>query len=149
MGIAKFIQRTTDSMFSVLESWGFVRRQASSTVSHGSAAVRVLLATPSGVVHIGTLMRDGGEYVFSYTPAFAASSLPAIGEFPDKGREYRSATLWPFFEVRMPRVGREDVKTVMAAKKIDPHDELRLLGELAKKSVASPYELTYEAATAG
>ena len=66
--------------------------------------------------------------------------LPPISAFPDKFREYRSSRLWPFFEVRVPPTDRPDVKQVVSERGIDRDDVFRLLGELGRRSISSPYE---------
>lgn len=148
MKLPKVIQRTHDLLISWLESWGM--RSRTTAKARSGVVVGVHLTLPSGEdVHVGSLTRDGEEYVFVYTPQFTwRTDLRPIGAFPVTSSEYRSRTLWPFFEVRMPRVGRDDVKTAIVKEKIDPSDELQLLGRLGARSVSSPYELTFEPAPA-
>ncbi|MCM2334357.1 MAG: HipA N-terminal domain-containing protein [Anaeromyxobacteraceae bacterium] len=104
------------------------------------AAVEVYLETRQGRVTLGTLTKEGQEFVFRYDPRFAkaADSTP-ISAFPDLDREYRAEELWPFFAVRIPPVDREDVRQAMEKRHIPEKDVLRLLAELSGRGVSSPY----------
>ena len=107
---------------------------------HSQGALRVLVQTGSGMRLIGTLHKEGDEFVFRYDTAFSsAPSAKPISAFPDLHREYRSERLWPFFSIRIPRVERQDVREVMERRDIPSDDVLRLLGELSSRAVASPY----------
>lgn len=89
---------------------------------------------------IGVLRKDGDEFVFSYDPSYMITPNAApIAAFPELHKEYRSERLWPFFAVRLPPVEREDVRDAMRRRDIEDDDVFRLLGELSKRAVASPY----------
>lgn len=93
-------------------------------------------------VRVGVLRKDGDEYVFQYAPDFVQrTSLPPLPDFPERTKEYRSPSLWPFFLARLPPVGREDVRRAIQAQGIEPDSTLELLGRLGKKAISSPYEL--------
>jgi HipA-like protein len=95
-------------------------------------------------VLIGELSNDAGEYVFRYDANYAArADYPALAAFPDKQREYRSRELWPFFDVRLPPLNRADVQHVIRERNIDAGDTLRLLAELGRRTITTPYELRY------
>jgi HipA-like protein len=135
-----------ESLGDILASWGLTPRAASSRAQQ--ARVQVW-----GPVHdaervfIGELTNDVGEYVFRYDAAYAARpDYPALAAFPDKLREYRSPALWPFFDVRLPPLDRADIQRLIQERKIDQGDTLRLLAELGRRTVTTPYELQYGAA---
>ena len=89
---------------------------------------------------IGTLRKEPDEFVFEYDSAYvrAPDAVP-IPAFPDLQTTYRAEKLWPFFAVRVPSVEREDVQAAMRRREIGDDDVLRLLGELSKRGVSSPY----------
>lgn len=83
--------------------------------------------------------------MFRYDGAYAArADYPALAAFPDRGREYRSTELWPFFEVRLPPLDRADVQHLIRERNIDAGDTMRLLAELGARTITTPYELRYE-----
>ena len=95
-------------------------------------------------VLIGALTNEAGEYVFRYDHAYVErDEYPALAAFPDKQREYRSRDLWPFFDVRLPPLERSDVRQLIKARNIDAGDTLRLLAELGRRTITTPYELRY------
>lgn len=81
--------------------------------------------------------------MFRYDPIFAqAQDATPISAFPDLDQEYRSEDLWPFFAVRLPPVEREDVKRALEQRHIPESDVLRLLAELSRRGVSSPYRFS-------
>jgi HipA-like protein len=92
---------------------------------------------------VGTLTREGADYVFRYTDAFRdRTELPPIANFPDKERwEYRSTTLFPFFAARLPSIERPEVAQIISEHGLDPADVMQLLANLGRKTITSPYEL--------
>jgi HipA-like protein len=106
--------------------------------------VRVLveLDRPGGKpLTVGQLWFENGQYVFRYSPEFAAQrDATPIPGFPDLGQEYRDAELFPFFRVRLPPRQRKDVQQAMSRMSIPADDMLRVLGQIAKKTISSPYE---------
>jgi len=124
------------------EAWGLRAPTSARSVSD-ARCVALFLAVGTQRVHVGTLRREGDEFVFRYTPEFRLrAELPPIPDFPDKEREYRMADLWPFFEQRIPPVERPDVEEVLRRRKMSPDsDRLLLLSELGRRALSSPYEL--------
>ena len=121
--------------------WGAERPRARD--ASGTAKVVVFVETREGRVTLGTLERDGREFLFRYDRDFAASrDAKPISAFPDMTREYRSEDLWPFFAVRLPPVEREDVQAAMKRRHIPESDILRLLAELSGRGVSSPYRFS-------
>ena len=93
---------------------------------------------------IGALQQEDDEFVFRYDPEFIRlRDLPPLAEFPRLQQEYRSKTLWAFFASRLPPVERKDIKALLEREQgpISPKDVLRVLGRVAPRTVASPYEL--------
>lgn len=136
----------SESINSVLESWGINLIPAKNQKQ--KAVVRVYLPdrdeSRDKRILIGTLSNEVGEFVFRYADSYIANEeASALSAFPDKKKEYRSKRLWPFFEVRIPSVNRQDIKRLMQDKNIDGGNALKLLGELAKRSITTPYELEF------
>jgi HipA-like protein len=122
----------------ILESWGISVRPA--PAADTGLTLVLYLPVDDETVKVGILRHERGEYVFSYAPEYKDHpQLPPLASFPDLNREYRSSHLWPFFEVRMPVKNRPDVAQVIRARGLENADPLRLLGELSKRSVSSPY----------
>ena len=129
----------TESIAKVLESWGLPRRPA--PTKGACRELDLFMPIDSERIFVGMLLQDGNQYVFRYSQEFQArQDLPPISAFPDKFREYRSARLWPFFEVRVPPTDRPDVRQVVDERGIDSDDVFRLLGELGRRAISSPYE---------
>lgn len=92
---------------------------------------------------LGVLRKEEDDFVFAYDRDYARSPQAApISAFPDLGQIYRAERLWPFFTVRLPPIEREDVKRAMQTLDIHDDDVLRLLGELSKRAVSSPYRFS-------
>lgn len=109
---------------------------------HLSISLRVFLPERKSRLWIGTLTREGAEYVFRYTDAFRnRTELPPISNFPDKEREYRSVALPPFFAVRLPSIERPEIAQILTERGLDPADVMQLLAHLGRKTITSPYEL--------
>lgn len=99
---------------------------------------RVLL----GALEIGTLLRDGEEWVFRYSDAFRAQeTVKPIVDFQKVDKEYRSPNLWPFFLLRIPSPAQPVVQRHIARYKLTELDEGTLLREFGRWSVANPFEL--------
>ena len=136
----------TERMYDVLASWGLpVSTHASArTPAHRREELRLVLSSPAGRLLVGTLVDDSGEFVFRYSDEFKKqSTVPPLSAFPDKDEEYRSTHLWPFFEVRLPPRDRPDVQEALRKRNIDPSDTLRVLGEVARRPVSTPFEFEY------
>jgi HipA-like protein len=122
-----------------LQSWG--TRLPDATQGKGTH-VRVFIALDEGKQQVvGDLSQEDGDFVFRYSPSYRslpdANPLPA---FPDLAEEYRARKLFPFFAVRLPPTEREDVKHALRRRGIASSDQLRILGSLAKRGIANPYE---------
>lgn len=100
----------------------------------------VLLPTQQGLQPLGTLRREGEEYIFAYFPE--VKSL--VFAFPDRHVEYRSRELWPFFASRIPPLGREDVQEWLRNSGLSEADTLEILGTLCARSIANPYVFEFE-----
>lgn len=138
----------TESLGDLLASWGLVLRTASPQAQRAQVSVFGPVADREQVL-IGTLINDAGEYVFRYDAAYAErADYPALPAFPEKQREYRSRDLWPFFNVRLPPLDRADVKRLIRERNIEAGDTLRLLAELGRRTITTPYELRYRGAGA-
>ena len=91
------------------------------------------------------LSQEGDEFVFAYSDDFKLrDDVPPVSAFPQKDKVYRSRTLWPFFDVRLPPIDRPDVEQAVRAKRIDTEDAIRLLAEFGRKTVATPYVFEVE-----
>jgi HipA-like protein len=107
------------------------------------AKLQVYVLKQDGTLLLGSLTKEGPEFVFRYDPKFVkAEGATPISAFPALDREYRSEQLWPFFQVRVPPLERQDVQDFIEERKIPRTDVLRLLGELSAKAVTSPYRFS-------
>jgi HipA-like protein len=137
--IAKALQAVKD----FFTSWGRPPRAASAV--HSGRVLYLYLPVGADQVAVGVLSQEGKEFVFRYTEQFAGRvDLPALSPFPDRTRTYRSAYLWPFFEVRLPPLERQDVAEVIQTQKLDPDDTLGLLAVFGRKALTTPYEFRLE-----
>lgn len=101
-------------------------------------AFRILL----GNLEVGTLTREGEEWEFRYSDAFRAQNeLKPIVDFPKVEAAYRNATLWPFFQLRIPSPTQPEVRRRLVASPSGDLDEGFLLREFGRWSVANPFEL--------
>lgn len=95
-----------------------------------------------GNLLIGTLVRDGNEWVFSYSKEFAnQSEIGAIVDFPAVDRVYRSSELWPFFTLRIPSLNQAHVQRYLKSKGKDTVDAADLMEEFGRHSIANPFVL--------
>jgi HipA-like protein len=136
--------RFWERVWDVIASWGGPEAiEIAAGHERAEAEVRVFLPMHDGTrVHVGSLRQDEGEYVFEYTREFKEQEqLRPISAFRELSRSYRSTKLWPFFSVRLPPLSREDVRRVIAARKIEEGDQFALLAAVGGKTIASPYEL--------
>lgn len=137
----KRIRQAIRALRRELAPWGTERPRARDV--SGVATVVVFVDTRGGRRTLGTLAREGKEFVFRYDPAFTRDpDAKPISAFPDMTREYRAEELWPFFAVRLPPVDREDVQEAMRRRHIPESDVLRLLAELSGRGVSSPYRFS-------
>lgn len=123
-----------------LDAWGITPRRAAPG-RLPTQRVGVYLVS-SASQPIGYLFQRDEQFVFRYSESFKALPHPLpISAFPDIEREYHSERLWPFFAVRLPPTDREDVRRALAEKMISEDETLRMLTELSRRVVSSPYEL--------
>ena len=125
------------------EAWGLSSLAVGRSLPSEHALEVYLPVGDSERVLVGTLRRERSEVVFRYAPEFRRrGELPAIADFPEKDREYRSQTLWPFFEQRLPPIKRADVVRKLKSKSLSAQaDRFVLLAELGRTTLTSPYEL--------
>ena len=135
------LRKAIRSLKRELSAWGTQPPKARQVT--GTTAVEVAVSTRAGKRVLGLLTKEGGEFVFRYDPTFArAQDAMPISAFPDLDQEYRSEDLWPFFAVRLSPVEREDVKRALEQRHIPESDVLRLLAELSRRGVSSPYRFS-------
>ena len=125
------------SLVGKAREWGTSLFQAPSERA-AYTKLEVYRSTSDEPVLVGRLTSEAGVYIFSYDERYTGSPVPA---FPDKGREYRSEFLWPFFAIRIPPLEREDVRQEMERKKLDEKDVFGILGTLGRISISNSYEL--------
>jgi HipA-like protein len=133
-------KRISERLHEWLASWGMpgapAPRGPSARVIHvhgpWSGGARVL---------VGQLSHEGQEWVFRYADSYRQGENPPIAAFPYMQDEYRSTRLWPFFEVRLPPLDRDDVEAVLKHRGIDKSDMFTLLAVLGARIATSPYEL--------
>ena len=134
----------TGFLKAALEFWQSLGKAPTRAVDVHGVGEELFLYVPHAEkrVLVGVLSRDGGDFVFRYSPEFQQrDDIPPIPSFPDRWKaEYRSPALWPFFEVRLPPLDRSDVSELIRKRHLDEHDKFLLLAELGKKSVTTPYE---------
>ena len=140
--------RLLGALQAVLRSWGLA--SAPAPRDDLDRKIDVLLSLPNGKrLLVGTLSYADNEYVFQYSEAFKhQSDVPPIAAFANLGEEYRSPVLWPFFTVRLPPTHRADVQKLTAGRNIDTADQVRMLAELGRRSLTSPYDLELRAPAA-
>ncbi|MBS1585531.1 MAG: HipA N-terminal domain-containing protein [Bacteroidetes bacterium] len=93
-------------------------------------------------IHIGVLTLENGQWVFKYTDEFRQqSALQPLINFPNKEKIYSSAQLWPFFAGRIPGPGQPVVKAFLHKEGIEEPNEVMLLKEFGKRTIANPYVL--------
>ncbi|MBL9181082.1 MAG: HipA N-terminal domain-containing protein [Verrucomicrobiaceae bacterium] len=106
------------------------------------AQVQVAFELRLGDLHVGTLLRDGDEWVFNYSAPFARQRMVApIVDFPVVGREYRSKELWPFFALRIPSVTQANVQAFLRRQGRTEADAADLMQEFGRRSIANPFVL--------
>ncbi len=105
------------------------------------AARFVLLYVPQKERHItvGHLEFDGKTWTFRYDDEYKRrSDLRPIEGFDELEKVYNSSVLFPFFAVRIPDPGRDDVKRRLEEDRVshpEPADLLRIFG---RRVVSSP-----------
>jgi hypothetical protein len=92
-------------------------------------------------VEIGRLWYEGGLYHFAYSKDFGTSGLKPITDFPEVTKEYRSPSLFPYFEVRLPSAKRSDLSVQLDRTRRDGASELEVLAKFGKNAASDPYVL--------
>ena len=94
-------------------------------------------------IRIGTLYCEKGEWYYKYTDDFKKRSdeYNRIVGFPDLNTTYKSETLWPFFQVRIPGLKQPAIQEILKKEKIDMGNEVELLKRFGHKTITNPYEL--------
>lgn len=92
---------------------------------------------------VGTLTCEDGIWKFQYTAAFKNVSdiyYPIVG-FPDTDQVYQSASLWPFFLIRIPGLKQPAIREITERENININNEVALLKKFGRKTISNPYEL--------
>ena len=94
-------------------------------------------------ISIGTLYCEKAEWYFKYTDDFKTHSneYHRIVGFPDLDKTYKSDSLWPFFQIRIPGLKQPQIQEILEKEKIDQLNEVALLKRFGKKTISNPYEL--------
>lgn len=94
-------------------------------------------------IRIGTLYCDNAAWFFKYTEDFKnhSNEYNRIVGFPDLNKTYKSDSLWPFFQIRIPGLKQPQIQEILQNEKIDQLNEVALLKRFGKKTIANPYEL--------
>lgn len=94
-------------------------------------------------ISIGTLHCESGEWFFKYSSDFKNHSdeYNRIVGFPDLNKTYKSDTLWPFFQIRIPGLKQPAIQEILVKEKIDKENEVELLKRFGYKTISNPYEL--------
>lgn len=94
-------------------------------------------------IRIGTLYCDKGEWFYKYTDEFKDHSeeYNRIVGFSDLNKTYKSESLWPFFQIRIPGLKQPAIQEILAKEKIDQSNEVALLKRFGQKTITNPYKL--------
>lgn len=98
-----------------------------------------------GTLPVGMLSVKGGVWQFEYSEEFKQKpELRPLVEFPDLEKVYEQPELWQFFISRIPSTLQPDVERVLEEEHIEDDDLVALLRRFGKKTVTSPFELSYK-----
>ena len=94
-------------------------------------------------IRIGMLYCDKGDWYFKYTEDFKdhSNEYNRIVGFPDLNKTYKSETLWPFFQIRIPGLKQPAIQESLENEKINKENEAALLKRFGQKSISNPYKL--------
>lgn len=94
-------------------------------------------------IRIGTLYCEKGEWYFKYADDFKNHSdeYNRIVGFPDLDKIYKSDSLWPFFQIRIPGLKQPAIQEIIKKEKIDQANEVALLKRFGEKTISNPYQL--------
>lgn len=132
-----------ETLDSIMRSWGQFDRRP------GRSPKKLLVYLPEAGtrVLVGNLSVQGdgedAEFVFRYSADYRKRGLPPIKDFPELAGEFRSDRLPTFFMARIPPLDRDDVRTLLAERKVATTDLIGVLGHVARRDVASPFELEF------
>jgi len=123
----------------VLRSWGL--SLTSAPRRQKKEVLKAFLPFEDGkTVLVGTLCQDADEFVYHYSDEYRAlKSAQPIPGFGDLDEEYRSSRLFPFFQARLPPLGRPDIAEILERKGVEKDDTLRVLSAVSSRAIASPY----------
>lgn len=132
--------RSNKILDELFEEWGMPFTSPPKSPPQGSVTVVLRLKNKIQLT-VGTLSFENKSFVFRYSNEFKESGLPPLPGFPDVNKsEYKSPILWPFFQVRIPPLSREDVARVMEKYRLSEKDIFEKLRILGNRTIASPYE---------
>ncbi|MEQ2007488.1 MAG: HipA N-terminal domain-containing protein [Limisphaerales bacterium] len=104
--------------------------------------VHVAFELTLGALRVGTLRREGEEWVFTYSDEFGRQrKIAPIVDFPMVGREYRSKELWPFFALRIPSVTQVHVQRFLRHQGRSEADAADMMRQFGRRSIANPFVL--------
>lgn len=107
-----------------------------------SEDVVIEFALSFGNLEIGRLKLENGLWEFQYSAAFQREvDLKPLTDFPDKARVYHNAELWPFFSQRIPSLQQPRVIEFMTKRKLKEVDQVTLLKNFGRRTIANPYKL--------
>ena len=90
-------------------------------------------------VTVGDLELLDGVWTFKYHDEYKSRpDLRPIEGFDETDRVYKSTVLFPFFAVRIPDIGRQDVRLRLAQAKVSDPDTTDLLRIFGRRVVSSP-----------
>lgn len=111
-------------------------------ISKSSVEDKVSFELKLGALHVGTLTREGQEWVFSYSEAFGRQRQVApLVNFPMVGRVYRSKELWPFFTLRIPSTTQANVKAYLRERGQTQAEAADLMKKFGLRSISNPFLL--------
>ena len=91
---------------------------------------------------IGTLKYEDHTWIFEYSKWFESQGyLQPLLQFPNTSLTYKSTSLWPFFESRIPSPKQKVTKEYFAKYPKDKDNKAKLLSEFGTFSINNPYKL--------
>ena len=95
---------------------------------------------------VGTLTVEDGLWRFEYSDKFrSADEFRPLVEFPDVNKIYVNDELWQFFASRIPSTEQPEVEEILRREHVEEDDAVGLLRLFGKRTIASPFELTFAA----
>ena len=94
-------------------------------------------------LEIGLLIFNKDNWTFQYSNNFILqNTIKPIIDFPNIHKIYQSATLFPFFDFRIPSLKRPEIQDIIKKEKIDAANKVEMLKYFGKKTITNPYILT-------